>query len=146
MLVRSLDLNLRTHGPRAAFDRLCEARCLGTAEREAGLSPVPVDELSAWLAEHDAGALEWVTGATETLVCAIDAQGPRWYRLPALWPYLDSIVELGEALGSENDEATQPERSEELADQLSNVFLPACLLYTSPSPRDQRGSRMPSSA
>ena len=24
--------------------------------------------------------------------------------------------------------------------------IPACLLYTSPSPRDQRGSRMPSSA
>ena len=24
--------------------------------------------------------------------------------------------------------------------------VPACLLYTSPSPRDQRGSRMPSSA
>ena len=29
----------------------------------------------------------------------------------------------------------------ELADQVAN-----CLLYTSPSPRDQRGSRMPSSA
>ena len=26
------------------------------------------------------------------------------------------------------------------------VFGPPCLLYTSPSPRDQRGSRMPSSA
>ena len=26
------------------------------------------------------------------------------------------------------------------------LYLPACLLYTSPSPRDQRGSRMPSSA
>ena len=26
------------------------------------------------------------------------------------------------------------------------VFLERCLLYTSPSPRDQRGSRMPSSA
>ena len=26
------------------------------------------------------------------------------------------------------------------------IALPACLLYTSPSPRDQRGSRMPSSA
>ena len=26
------------------------------------------------------------------------------------------------------------------------AFLIACLLYTSPSPRDQRGSRMPSSA
>ena len=24
--------------------------------------------------------------------------------------------------------------------------IPSCLLYTSPSPRDQRGSRMPSSA
>ena len=30
----------------------------------------------------------------------------------------------------------------ELGKELSN----ACLLYTSPSPRDQRGSRMPSSA
>ena len=27
-----------------------------------------------------------------------------------------------------------------------NAWLKACLLYTSPSPRDQRGSRMPSSA
>ena len=26
------------------------------------------------------------------------------------------------------------------------VFIGSCLLYTSPSPRDQRGSRMPSSA
>ena len=26
------------------------------------------------------------------------------------------------------------------------VMVPVCLLYTSPSPRDQRGSRMPSSA
>ena len=28
----------------------------------------------------------------------------------------------------------------------SKVTISACLLYTSPSPRDQRGSRMPSSA
>ena len=27
-----------------------------------------------------------------------------------------------------------------------NASIPTCLLYTSPSPRDQRGSRMPSSA
>ena len=33
---------------------------------------------------------------------------------------------------------TQPQRTEPV--------LEACLLYTSPSPRDQRGSRMPSSA
>ena len=30
------------------------------------------------------------------------------------------------------------------AEQFTDVWL--CLLYTSPSPRDQRGSRMPSSA
>ena len=29
---------------------------------------------------------------------------------------------------------------------LNKAFAQACLLYTSPSPRDQRGSRMPSSA
>ena len=29
---------------------------------------------------------------------------------------------------------------------LGRALLLACLLYTSPSPRDQRGSRMPSSA
>ena len=28
----------------------------------------------------------------------------------------------------------------------TTLFIGACLLYTSPSPRDQRGSRMPSSA
>ena len=32
------------------------------------------------------------------------------------------------------------------ASQLRIVLLYSCLLYTSPSPRDQRGSRMPSSA
>ena len=32
-----------------------------------------------------------------------------------------------------------------LAEQLCSEFMD-CLLYTSPSPRDQRGSRMPSSA
>ena len=31
-------------------------------------------------------------------------------------------------------------------DSIDNVFIIGCLLYTSPSPRDQRGSRMPSSA
>ena len=31
------------------------------------------------------------------------------------------------------------------ADDFAGLFL-SCLLYTSPSPRDQRGSRMPSSA
>ena len=33
-----------------------------------------------------------------------------------------------------------------LTDAERDVVLSTCLLYTSPSPRDQRGSRMPSSA
>ena len=33
-----------------------------------------------------------------------------------------------------------------IASLILAVAFPACLLYTSPSPRDQRGSRMPSSA
>ena len=32
------------------------------------------------------------------------------------------------------------------ATEAMNLFAHSCLLYTSPSPRDQRGSRMPSSA
>ena len=35
---------------------------------------------------------------------------------------------------------------EDYAEYLERVDFKACLLYTSPSPRDQRGSRMPSSA
>ena len=35
---------------------------------------------------------------------------------------------------------------EKLYETLFNTVSVTCLLYTSPSPRDQRGSRMPSSA
>ena len=46
--------------------------------------------------------------------------------------------------------ATVAEAKEATGATASCVFVPApfvnCLLYTSPSPRDQRGSRMPSSA
>ena len=34
----------------------------------------------------------------------------------------------------------------DVVSSVENALLKACLLYTSPSPRDQRGSRMPSSA
>ena len=35
---------------------------------------------------------------------------------------------------------------EKLKDRDIRIIIGSCLLYTSPSPRDQRGSRMPSSA
>ena len=44
-------------------------------------------------------------------------------------------------------EIIQPENNQELSEMaVSQTGLGNCLLYTSPSPRDQRGSRMPSSA
>ena len=46
---------------------------------------------------------------------------------------------------AEFDRPISPERATELLADAPGVVL-ACLLYTSPSPRDQRGSRMPSSA
>ena len=39
-----------------------------------------------------------------------------------------------------------PETYEETMSLVKTPFYRSCLLYTSPSPRDQRGSRMPSSA
>ena len=42
----------------------------------------------------------------------------------------------------------QVESTSDLQDEANVIFsmIESCLLYTSPSPRDQRGSRMPSSA
>ena len=50
----------------------------------------------------------------------------------------------------ENEEYLQAVKSNdliEIGDALGDMlYILCCLLYTSPSPRDQRGSRMPSSA
>ena len=48
--------------------------------------------------------------------------------------------------GREQKEAPIPEEVQDEAEFAREQMLEACLLYTSPSPRDQRGSRMPSSA
>ena len=46
----------------------------------------------------------------------------------------------------ENEFGEQPEIKYSQLIKRLNESITACLLYTSPSPRDQRGSRMPSSA
>ena len=46
----------------------------------------------------------------------------------------------------ESDERTTDDGPFTLGDLCASAWLAICLLYTSPSPRDQRGSRMPSSA
>ena len=57
--------------------------------------------------------------------------------------------EENKAAGAVKISATsQDDRYDALAEQLDSCINEpiGCLLYTSPSPRDQRGSRMPSSA
>ena len=66
-------------------------------------------------------------------------------------PALDTetvITELGvgEALVSTLDEKGRPQMVQRTLIRPPSSRLGPCLLYTSPSPRDQRGSRMPSSA
>ena len=51
--------------------------------------------------------------------------------------YAQSLLERAEAHSTLNAFVTL---------ENEHVLAEACLLYTSPSPRDQRGSRMPSSA
>ena len=54
---------------------------------------------------------------------------------------LDSLQTVAESSGF-----TETSTSAQVEQFLSEASKAACLLYTSPSPRDQRGSRMPSSA
>ena len=61
--------------------------------------------------------------------------------------FIDSFERDGSATSSSSS-STYPLRVKSI-DALSSTTTPrkkTCLLYTSPSPRDQRGSRMPSSA
>ena len=60
---------------------------------------------------------------------------------------LETIIEMIGGLQAFDTENIQPlysplEKTASMHDDIEN----SCLLYTSPSPRDQRGSRMPSSA
>ena len=80
-----------------------------------------------------------------------DAQG-RWHftdRVPASAQQKAQALHLDQSL--EETEKQLQAQGQDLHAKLINVFTPdtpveICLLYTSPSPRDQRGSRMPSSA
>ena len=58
------------------------------------------------------------------------------------FPYALLLI-IGVASAEENplQENHRQKREEAFVEMLSEVTL--CLLYTSPSPRDQRGSRMP---
>ena len=64
---------------------------------------------------------------------------------PLLAPQIKSKLDTSTETFAENKTAMM-EKLEKIEELLDYVELGGCLLYTSPSPRDQRGSRMPSSA
>ena len=70
---------------------------------------------------------------------------------PGAFAY-DVAAEQAADFGTASLESALPEQAYDafgelsVADAAQPQSLLACLLYTSPSPRDQRGSRMPSSA
>ena len=76
----------------------------------------------------------------------IEQQGPEAYCAAWIYTAEDCVIY------DENDEPQYPahadkELSEKIFNDVGNIdYIYTCLLYTSPSPRDQRGSRMPSSA
>ena len=62
--------------------------------------------------------------------------------------HLDGNIELRPIELAGRGSRIQDPLYKDFNDMVEDVFhqIKACLLYTSPSPRDQRGSRMPSSA
>ena len=61
-------------------------------------------------------------------------------------PYLSNQFKLKKYLGLTEDEIKENENLWREENDFTKFQDTGCLLYTSPSPRDQRGSRMPSSA
>ena len=93
-------------------------------------------------AGHDVAVnYKWWPHAAQELVELQEAGGSVWFRNEPKSFFetkKESLRKLFSSNGHEPSwlQATRPEA----------VLITLCLLYTSPSPRDQRGSRMPSSA
>ena len=94
---------------------------------------MPGDGDAATADDKENGASMGPAGAKST---AMDTAGAQSAGAEGGAPAADGDAPQAEDGDDEEDEESE-EESEEEED---------CLLYTSPSPRDQRGSRMPSSA
>ena len=83
--------------------------------------------LLGWMATDSGFELNTADGKTLMFECNSPDEGMK---------IIDDITAAAQALA----------KAQQDADRAAGVDLNDCLLYTSPSPRDQRGSRMPSSA
>ena len=115
------------------------AACWALALVTLALSPLRRQSVMAQIGARLAAARGW-RGVAATWLA-----GARWVAAP---PLAGALLALG-ARGVRSGVGMRTERWHRLATApLAVAFLPlaVCLLYTSPSPRDKRQSRMPSSA
>ena len=62
------------------------------------------------------------------------------------WRFADGHINIGTDQKAHQETKEYTCNPKEMGFNAVHIDTMACLLYTSPSPRDQRGSRMPSSA
>ena len=102
------------------------------------------NESDFWESEFAAAPAEGLSAETvkRTIELAVSGELGNWELVDMTNGYLD--VENAIFNAKENDSLSDDEQKR-LIDRLNNLRK-GCLLYTSPSPRDKRQSRMPSSA
>ena len=81
VLCQLLGWTIREEGDAAALTLLIATHLRGSHELSEGLSGPSVDVLPSTLERLSAGLLVYVSGELSSLVCAVDARGPRWFEL-----------------------------------------------------------------
>ena len=99
---------------------------------------------------------QWVVLETGSLTCPMYVKNIKPIdKLKEKYPDVKFLVVYvreahpGSRRGAHEDLAQKTEMAKEVQSDYGekrDILIDGCLLYTSPSPRDQRGSRMPSSA
>ena len=98
-----------------------------------GLSKDKIEEVAALYAKSEKAVFAWGMGITHHLNGVENVE------------YISNLALLRGMLGKQNA-GLLPLRGHSNVQGIGTIGVKPCLLYTSPSPRDQRGSRMPSSA
>lgn len=127
LLCRTLDLVLRTRGADDAYRILARARALASTEQVLGAAPVELATAASWLGQRSAGALEWVSGDSLTLVCAVDDRGARWFELDPVTMHSLAIETLSQALVEQQSGQAETQQAKLAADELAAAFLPQAL-------------------
>ena len=99
-------------------------------------TPAALPPMSPHQANNRLGLAQWLTSDKHPLTSRVTVN--RYWQLF----FGNGLVRTSEDFGNQGTAPSHPN----LLDYLALEFIDSCLLYTSPSPRDKRQSRMPSSA